>query len=146
MMLFALLLAVLVGSRGGCVEVWLSVLFFGVLSIIDFCAIPLERRRLARKERERLEAAQLRLERLACVEKRLLAGELVRLEEWWEDDDLWIDENAHIHLVFSDGEEMDFVLYQDIAPEISRLLATQGICWEASFRLTAGSRVIWQKG
>lgn len=80
------------------------------------------------------------------MEKRLLAGELVRLEEWWEDDDLWIDENAHILFVFSDGEEMDFVLYQDIAPEISRLLATQGICWEASFRLTAASRVIWQKG
>lgn len=95
--------------------------------------------------RERLGAAQLQLERLACVEKRLLAGELVRLEEWWEDDDLWIDENAHIRLVFSDGEEMDFVLYQDIAPEISRLLATQGICREASFRLTADSHIIWQR-
>ena len=144
-MLFALLLAVLAASRGGGVEGWLSVLFFGVLSIIDFCAIPLERRRLARRDRERLGAAQLQLERLACVEKRLLAGELVRLEEWWEDDDLWIDENAHISLVFSDGEEMDFVLYQDIAPEISRLLATQGICWEASFRLTADSHIIWQR-
>ena len=144
-MLFALLLAMLAASRGGGVEGWLSVLVFGVLSIIDFCAIPLERRRLARKERERLGAAKLQLERLACVEKRLLAGELVRLEEWWEDDDLWIDENAHIRLVFSDGEEMDFVLYQDIAPEISRLHATQGICWEASFRLTADSHIIWQR-
>ena len=48
-MLFALLLAMLASSRGGGVEGWLSVLVFGVLSIIDFCAIPLERRRLARK-------------------------------------------------------------------------------------------------
>ena len=144
-MLFALLLAMLAASRGGGVEGWLSVLVFGVLSIIDFCAIPSERRRLARKERERLGAVQLQLERLACVEKRLLAGELVRLEEWWEDDDLWIDENAHIRLVFSDGEEMNFVLYQDIAPEISRLLATQGICWEASFLLSADSHIIWQR-
>lgn len=38
---------------------------------------------------------------------------------------------------------MDFVLYDNIAPEISRLLATQGICCQASFSLATGSRVIW---
>lgn len=140
-----MLLAVLVASRGGDVEVWLSVLVFGVLSIIDFCAIPLQRVQQKREERRRHRFNQLQLERLARVETRLLAGELVRLEEWWEDDDLWIDENAHILFVFGDGEEMDFVLYKNIATDISRLLATQGICWQASIRFTADSHIIWQR-
>ena len=130
-------------SRGSGVSVWLSVLLFVAFSILDFCAIPLERWRQEQKGRKKLASAQLQQERLAYVEDRLIAGELVRLEEWWEDDDLWIDENAHISFIFSDGEKIDFVLYNNIAPEISRLLATQRICWQASYSLTAGSRVIW---
>ena len=114
-------------------------------SIFDFFAIPLQRGQQKREERRSHRLNQLQQERLARVETRLLAGELVRLEEWWEDDDLWIDENAHILFVFGDGEEMDFVLYKNIATDISRLLATQGICWQASFRLTTDSHIIWQR-
>ena len=110
-----------------------------------FFAIPLQRGQQKREERRRHRLNQLQQERLAHVETRLLAEELVRLEEWWEDDDLWIDENAHILFVFGDGEEMDFVLYKNIATDISRLLATQGICWQTSFRLTADSHIIWQR-
>ena len=145
MLIFALLLTTLAVKHGADVIVWLAILLFFAASIFDFFAIPLQRGQQKREERRRHRLYQLQLERLARVETRLLAGELVRLEEWWEDDDLWIDENAHILFVFGDGEEMDFVLYKNIATDISRLLATQGICWQASFRLTADSHIIWQR-
>ena len=144
-MIFALLLTTLAVKHGADVIVWLAILLFFAASIFDFFAIPLQRGQQKREERRRHRLYQLQLERLARVETRLLAGELVRLEEWWEDDDLWIDENAHILFVFGDGEEMDFVLYKNIATDISRLLATQGICWQASFCLTADSHIIWQR-
>ncbi len=145
MLIFALLLTTLAVKHGADVIVWLAILLFFAASIFDFFAIPLQRGQQKREERRRHRLNQLQQERLAHVETRLLAGELVRLEEWWEDDDLWIDENAHILFVFGDGEEMDFVLYKNIATDISRLLATQGICWQASFRLTADSHIIWQR-
>lgn len=144
LLIFALLLATLAVKHGADVIVWLAILMFFAVGIFDFFAIPLQRRQQKRKERERLEFFKRRQERLTRVEARLLAGELARLEEWWEDDDLWIDENAHILFVFKDGDEMDFVLYEDIALVISRLLAAQGISWQSSFRLTADSRVVWQ--
>ena len=145
LLIFALLLTTLAVKHGADVIVWLAILLFFAASIFDFFAIPLQRVQQKREERKRHRLNQLQLKRLARVETRLLAGELVRLEEWWEDDDLWIDENAHILFVFGDGEEMDFVLYKNIATDISRLLATQGICWQASFRLTADSHIIWQR-
>ena len=145
LLIFALLLTTLAVKHGADVIVWLAILLFFAASIFDFFAIPLQRGQQKREERRRHRLNQLQQERLARVETRLIAGELVRLEEWWEDDDLWIDENAHILFVFGDGEEMDFVLYKNIATDISRLLATQGICWQASFRLTADSHVIWQR-
>lgn len=145
LLIFALLLTTLAAKHGADLIEWLTIAMFFAASIFCFFSIPLQRRRQKHEERKRLVFAQLQLERLAQVETRVLAGELVRLEEWWEDDDLWIDENAHILFVFSDGEEIDLVLYNDIAPGISQLLSTQGICWQASFCLTADSRVIWQR-
>lgn len=145
LLIFALLLTTLAGKHGAGVIVWLAILLFFAASIFDFLAIPLQCRQQKREEHRRHRLNQLQQERLARVETRLLAGELVRLEEWWEDDDLWIDENAHILFVFGDGEEMDFVLYKNIATDTSRLLATQGICWQASFRLTADSHIIWKR-
>ena len=97
------------------------------------------RDRIRRRELERF--ARLR----DCLEGRLAAGRLLRVEEWWEDDELWVDENAHLTFVFIDGEEMDFVLHSSIAQEISRLLAVQGMEWRASHRAQADSRVIWQR-
>ena len=141
LLILALLLAALTFRRDADVSLWLVIFSVFTCSLIEFCALHEEKRLPEQKTPEKLGQ-----ERLARLESRLLAGELVRLEEWWEDDDLWIDENAHLLFVFRDGEEMDFVLYKDIAPEFSQLLAAQGICWEASFRPTAGSRVIWQKG
>ena len=79
------------------------------------------------------------------LEERLAGEQLLRVEEWWEDDELWVDENAHISFVFTDGEEMDFMLHSSIAQEISRLLAELGIAWQASYRAKADSRVIWQR-
>ena len=145
LLIFALLLTTLAVKHGADVIVWLAILVCFAASIFDFFAIPLQRGQQKREERRRHRINQLQQERLARVETRLLAGELVRLEEWWEDDDLWIDENAHILFVFGDGEEMDFVLYKNIATDISRLLATQGICWQASIRFTADSHIIWQR-
>ena len=79
------------------------------------------------------------------LEERLAGGQLLRVEEWWEDDELWVDENAHISFVFTDGEEMDFVLHSSIAQEISRLLAVQGMEWRAAYRAESASRIIWQR-
>ena len=128
LLIFALLLVTLAVRHGADIIVWLAILMFFVASIFDFFVLPLQRRQQKREEHRRHQLRQLQQERLARVEERLQAGELVRLEEWWEDDDLWIDENAHILFVFRNGEEMDFVLYKDIAPEFSQLLAAQGIC------------------
>ena len=75
----------------------------------------------------------------------LHAGQLQRLEEWWEDDELWVEENAHILFVFSNGMEMDFILHEETAREISQLLVAQGINWQASYRAKAGSHIFWQK-
>ena len=140
LLILALLLAALTFRRDADVGLWLVIFSVFTCSLIEFCAIHEEKRLPEQKTPEKLGQ-----ERLARLESRLLAGELVRLEEWWEDDDLLIDENAHILFVFRDGEEMDFVLYNDVAAEISRLLAALGISWQASFRLKADSRVIWQK-
>ena len=141
LLILALLLAALTFRRDADVGLWLVIFSVFTCSLIEFCAIREEKRLPEQKTPEKLGQ-----ERLARLESRLLAGELVRLEEWWEDDDLLIDENAHILFVFRDGEEMDFVLYNDVAAEISRLLAALGISWQASFRLKADSRVIWQEG
>ena len=149
-MLVALLLAALAIWQGADVALWLAILFFFALGLLDFCTIPLARKNEVREECKRREMKQRQLEAFtsqrSCIEQMLHAGQLQRLEEWWEDDDLLIDENAHILFVFRDGEEMDFVLYNDVAAEISRLLAALGISWQASFRLKADSRVIWQEG
>ena len=77
------------------------------------------------------------------IEQMLHAGQLQRLEEWWEDDEFWIDENAHILFIFKDGKEMDFVLHDTTAREISQLLAAQGILWQVSYRAKADARIIW---
>lgn len=145
LLIFAMLLATQAVKHGADIIVWLVILMFFVASLFSFFAIPLQLRRQKHEERERLVFSQLQHEWLAHVKTRVLAGELVRLEEWWEDDDLWIDENAHILFVFSDGKEIDFVLYNNIVPEISQLLSSQGISWQASFCLRADSRVIWQR-
>ena len=117
--------------------------------LIEFVALFRGSRQQERVEDSRDRIRRRELERFArlrdCLEGRLAAGQLLRVEEWWEDDELWVDENAHISFVFTDGEEMDFVLHSSIAQEISRLLAEQGIAWQASYRAESASRIIWQR-
>ena len=117
--------------------------------LIEFVALFRGRRQQERVEDSRDRIRRRELERFArlrdCLEGRLAGGQLLRVEEWWEDDELWVDENAHISFVLTDGEEMDFVLYSSIAQELSRLLAEQGIAWQASYRAESASRIIWQR-
>lgn len=117
--------------------------------LIEFVALFRGRRQQERVEERRDSIRHRELEHFTRqrerLEERLAGGQLLRVEEWWEDDELWVDENAHISFVFTDGEEMDFVLHSSIAQEISRLLAEQRIAWQASYRAQADSRVIWQR-
>ena len=126
----------------------LGTLFWGVLFVL---ALPL-RRKVERDEKERelrcQKTKQLELEDFSTqrprLQKLLEDGQLSCLEEWWEDDELWIDENAHLHFTFINGEEMDFILHDSTATELSTLLQTLGINWQASYRATHSSRIIWQ--
>ena len=125
----------------------LGTLFWGVLFVL---ALPL-RRKVERDEKERelrcQKTKQLELEDFSTQRPRLQQlledGQLSCLEEWWEDDEFWIDENAHILFIFKDGKEMDFVLHDTTAREISQLLAAQGILWQVSYRAKADARIIW---
>ena len=149
LLLVALLLAALAIWQGADVALWLAILFFFALGLLDFCTIPLARKNKVREECKRREMKQRQLEAFtsqrSCIEQMLHAGQLQRLEEWWEDDELWVEENNHILFVFSNGMEMDFILHEETAREISQLLVAQGINWQASYRAKAGSYIIWQK-
>lgn len=147
LLIFSLLLAALAIWQGADITLWLAILFFFALGLLDFCTISLSRKNMARDERRRRERRQRQMEEFTTqrtsIEQMLHAGQLQRLEEWWEDDEFWIDENAHILFIFKDGKEMDFVLHDTTAREISQLLAAQGILWQVSYRAKADARIIW---
>ena len=143
----AMLLAALAIWHGEDITLWLSSLFFLGLGVLVICCIPLSHKQKEQEERRRREIRQREREAFttqrASIEQMLHAGQLLRLEEWWEDDELWVDENAHLHFIFSNGKELDFILYAETAHDISQMLAPHGINWQATYRAKAGSHLIW---
>lgn len=81
--------------------------------------------------------------RAAELQARLDAGELSYLVEWWEEDNPYIDENAHMLFIFADGEEMDFELHAPTREKLIPLLAAHGIEWEWSYRFGFDSRILY---
>ncbi len=116
------------------------------VNVLEFCLIPLEQRQERISEQRRCAIRQREMDDFTSQREHLralLAAEkLIRLEEWWEDDELWVDENAHLLFVFEGGEEMDFVLHEPTARELSALLATHGIRWQASYQAKQGKRIV----
>ena len=105
-----------------------------------------------KKENERLELRlrqhtefQCRLYEIreAELQARLNAGLLSYLVEWWEEDNPYIDENAHMLFIFADGEEMDFELLTPTCEKLKPLLAAHGIEWEWSYRFGFDSRILY---
>lgn len=82
------------------------------------------------------------------LEEKLRSGALRYVVEWWEEDSLDIDENAHIFFQFEgDGECCwDFVTPWQIHGELNALLAIASISWEYSFELHFGSRILYPLG
>lgn len=81
--------------------------------------------------------------REAELQARLDAGELSYLVEWWEEDNPYIDENAHMLFIFADGEEMDFELHAPTREKLTALLAAHDIRWEWSYRPGFDSRILY---
>ncbi len=81
--------------------------------------------------------------REAELQARLDAGELSYLVEWWEEDNPYIDENAHMLFIFADGKEMDFELHSPTQEKLRPLLAAHGIEWEWSYRFGFDSRILY---
>lgn len=82
------------------------------------------------------------------LEEKLRSGALRYVVEWWEEDCLDIDENAHIFFQFEgDGECCwDFVTPRQIHGELNDLLAIARITWEYSFELHFGSNILYPPG
>lgn len=68
----------------------------------------------------------------SALRANLAAGKLRILAEWWEPDEVYIDENAHMLFVFTDDTEMDFVLHPPIVEKLRSLLAEYGMEWDTS--------------
>lgn len=143
---FTLLVSAMAVCRGDTGDIVVAGVLIAV-NVMLFCLIPLELRQKRQSVQLRHTMKQKELGDFTAQRHRLqelLAdGKLVRLEEWWEDDELWVDENAHLLFVFEGGEEMDFVLHEPTARELSALLAAQGIRWQASYRAKQERRIIF---
>lgn len=94
-------------------------------------------------EHTRQEIEQFRLYR-SKLEGRLRSGPLCYIVEWWENDSIDIDENAHILFDFKDEDYCwSFVLHRQIHDEVKDLLAIVGIDWEYRFNLKFGSNILY---
>lgn len=77
------------------------------------------------------------------IRQLLAAGELRYLVEWWEDDDLWIDENHHLLFIYTDQTAHEFALFQEVEAKCVSLLAEFGIEWTPGFKLTFDSNILY---
>lgn len=79
------------------------------------------------------------------LEEKHRSGALRYVVEWWEEDSLDIDENAHIFFQFEgDGEYIwDFLTPRQLHDEMNDLLAIAGITWEYGFELHFGSNILY---
>lgn len=113
-----------------------------------FIIVPLARK----KSNERFLRSIQKLTEAQCrhydtreqeLQARLTAGELKCLVQWWEEDEFFLDENEHLLFLFTDGEEMDFVVHPTTAGKVKPLLAGLGIEWEKRIILHSDSRILY---
>lgn len=91
----------------------------------------------------RQEIEQFRLYRPE-LEEKLRSGSLCYAVEWWENDSIDIDENAHIFFCFQNEDYVwEFVLNRQIHDEVKEMLATIGVDWEYHFKAQFGSNILY---
>lgn len=119
-------------------------LLFGGLPILTIYLNRWDNNRLECRIKSRT-AAQLQYFAAQLDElQRLLAnGKLSYAVEWWEQDELDLDENAHMLFIFHDGTEMDFVLHAPTSEKLQKLLSTHGIAWQYRFQQSFDSRIVY---
>lgn len=91
----------------------------------------------------RREIDQFRLYRPE-LEEKLRSGTLCYAVEWWENDCIDIDENAHIFFCFKNEDYVwEFVLHHQIHDEVKEVLAVIGVNWEYHFKAQFGSNILY---
>lgn len=130
--------------------VLISSLVFAATTVLYFlCRSGLKRHAEKSYQQERKEHAQSCCDRLTAKEaelrRRFEAGELRMVVEWWEEDDLYIDENAHMLFLFTDDTAWEIDLYPPVQVQIKPLLASFGIAWEPGFNLHFDSRILYPR-
>lgn len=125
----------------------LCALFFFALAITGFALRRLEKKRATTFRRRIQNTTDNECQSFALEEtqlrKHLAAGELHFLVEWWENDNIYINENAHMLFIFRDGTYLDFVLHQPIVDKLSALLRQHGIEWEWRLQLHFDSNILY---
>ena len=119
----------------------------GVVFVVLYCTPRWRKRRKEEWERRMQAAMEREFNWLAeCepqIRQSLAAGELRYLVEWWEDDDLWIDENHHLLFIYTDQTAHEFALFQEVEAKCVSLLAEFGIEWTPGFKLTFDSNILY---
>ncbi len=132
-MLFTALSLVMAVYEPG-IASWLLVLFWGSVTTILVCSKRFEEK-LRKTDAQRfadITGADCKYysEQEPELRRKLANGELRYLVEWWEEDALYIHENAHLEFLFTDGSGADFVLHHPTTEKLRTLLAEHGISWE----------------
>lgn len=116
--------------------------------VLLYCPTPRLRKRREEEWKRRMQAAMERECNLLAecepqIRQLLAAGELRYLVEWWEDDDLWIDENHHLLFIYTDQTAHEFALFQEVEAKCVSLLAEFGIEWTPGFKTTFDSNILY---
>lgn len=126
---------------------WLPVLFWGSVTTILFCSKRVEEkhRKAAAQRLADIMAADCKYysEQEPMLRRKLANGELRYIVEWWEEDALYIPENAHMEFLFTDGSGADFVLHPPTSKKLRTLLAEHGIYWEPRIQLRFDSCILY---
>lgn len=77
------------------------------------------------------------------IRRKLAAGELRYLVEWWEDDSPFINENAHMTFFVTDNSCVVFVLHRPTVEKLQTLLTEHGIAWEYRYELHFNSHILY---
>lgn len=125
---------------------------FAVATVLYFICRPElkrceERHAEKRYQQERAERIRACCEHLTAKEaelrRRFEAGELQLVVEWWEEDDLYIDENAHMLFLFTDDTAWETDLYPQVQEQLKPLLASFGISWKPGINFHFDSRILY---